>query len=85
MYGLVASIGVTVLIATFMPQVGGLGIFLSLLVGILGVVGLIQSTSEVLNNPDFDSPVFGALCLFAGLFNIFVSTLRLLLSFGSRD
>jgi modulator of FtsH protease len=85
LFGLLASVAVTILVATMMPQAGGLGIFLSLLIGFIGVIGLIQSTSEVLNNPDFDSPVFGALCLFAGLFNIFVSTLRLLLSFGSRD
>ena len=37
------------------------------------------------NNPDYDNPVQGALMLFAALFNIFVTALRLLLRFTSRD
>lgn len=54
-------------------------------VGIFGVVMLIYATSDVLNNPDFDHPVQGALMLFAALFNIFVSALHLLLRlFGGR-
>ncbi len=48
-------------------------------IGIFGVVMLIYATSDVLNNPDFDHPVQGALMLFAALFNIFVSALHLLL------
>ena len=54
-------------------------------IGIFGVVMLIYATSDVLNNPDFDHPVQGALMLFAALFNIFVSALHLLLRlFGGR-
>lgn len=54
-------------------------------IGIFGVVMLVYATSDVLNNPDFDHPVQGALMLFASLFNIFVSALHLLLRFfGGR-
>ncbi len=51
-------------------------------VGILGLFMLISATSEVLNNPEADSPIPGALMLFAGLFNVFYAVLRLLLFFA---
>ena len=50
-------------------------------IGIFGVVMLVYATSDVLNNPEFENPVQGALMLFAALFNIFVSALHLLLRF----
>jgi modulator of FtsH protease len=54
-------------------------------IGIFGVVMLVYATSDVLNNPDYDQPVQGALMLFAALFNIFVSALHLMLRFfGGR-
>jgi FtsH-binding integral membrane protein len=40
---------------------------------------LVFSTSSVLNTPDADSPIPGALMLFAGVFNVFVATLNILL------
>lgn len=53
---------------------GGLGIF--------GVFILMHATSEVLHNPEADSPIPGALMLFSGLFNVFVSALHLLMFFA---
>jgi FtsH-binding integral membrane protein len=83
--GIVVSVLAAILINTLLLHSGALGVFLSILIGIFGVLTLVYATSDVLNNPDFDSPVAGALMLFASLFNIFVSTLRVLLSFSSRD
>ena len=85
MSGIIASIAVSILLNALFLHSGLMGVFISALIGIFGVFGLVYATSEVLNNPDFDSPVRGALMLFASLFNIFVSTLRVLLSFSSRD
>lgn len=56
---------------------------ISLGVGIYGVLGLVYSTSTVLNDPEYKNPFYGALSLFASLFNIFVSVLRLLLYFSN--
>ena len=66
-------------------QLGFLGTLLSIGIGIFGVFVLVFATSDVLNNPEADSPVPGALMLFSGLFNVFVSVLSLLLSFGGDD
>ena len=63
----------------------GLGLLITIGIGIFGVISLVYATSDVLNNPDYDNPVQGALMLFAALFNIFVTALRLLLRFTSRD
>jgi modulator of FtsH protease len=64
-----------------------LSVVISIGIGILGVLMLVYATSEVLNNPDYQNPVQGALMLFAALFNIFVSALRLMLRLygGGRD
>jgi len=63
--------------------------FLSMLIagaiGIFGVFVLVNATSQVLNNPEYHEPVAGALMLFAGLFNVFVAILHLLLAFAGRD
>jgi FtsH-binding integral membrane protein len=40
---------------------------------------LVYSTSTVLSTHDADSPIPGALMLFAGVFNVFVATLNILL------
>ena len=56
--------------------------------GALGVFTLVYSTSMVLRSPEVDSPLPGALMLFAGVFNIFVATLNILLRLlggGRRD
>ena len=60
-------------------HIGFLGMLISLAVGAFGVFILVYSTSSVLSTPDADSPIPGALMLFAGVFNIFVATLNILL------
>jgi FtsH-binding integral membrane protein len=54
-------------------------------IGIFGVFILVNTTSQVLNNPEYDEPTMGALMLFAGLFNVFVAIIHLLLIFTGRD
>ena len=85
MTGMFVSILVAIELNTFFLHLTILGTIISIGIAIFGVVLLIFATSEVLTDPGFDSPVRGALMLFAALFNIFVSALRLLLSFTSRD
>ena len=60
-------------------DIGLLGMAISAGIGIFGVFILVFSTSSVLNTPDADSPIPGALMLFAGVFNVFVATLNILL------
>ena len=69
----------------FFFQLSILTTLISLGIGILGVFTLVYATSDVLNNPEADSPIPGALMLFAGIFNVFYATLMLLLSFSGRD
>ena len=62
---------------------------ITLLVGgaiaVLGTFMLVFSTSSVLNNPEADSPIPGALMLFSGIFNVFVGVLSVLMSLGGDD
>ena len=69
-----------------MPM-GFLGMLIAAGIGAMGVVAIVSSTSEILNNPDIDTPVPGALMLFGGVFMIFQAVLFLLISLagGSRD
>lgn len=60
-------------------NIGVLGMLVSFGIGAFGVCVLVFSTSSVLNTPDADSPIPGALMLFAGVFNVFVATLNILL------
>jgi modulator of FtsH protease len=60
-------------------HIGFVGILIGLGIGALGVFTLVYSTSAVLRSPDADSPIPGALMLFAGVFNIFVAALNILL------
>jgi FtsH-binding integral membrane protein len=68
-------------------HIGFLGILIGLGIGALGVFTIVYSTSAVLRSPDADSPIPGALMIFAGVFNVFVATLNILLRVmgGSRD
>lgn len=86
MTGLTIGLLAAILLNMFL-QVGFLGLLISFGVGALGVLMLIAATSDVLNDPDYNNPVQGALMLFAALFNIFVSLLNILLRLfgGSRD
>jgi len=60
-------------------HIGVMGIVIALGIGALGVFTLVYSTSAVLTSPDADSPIPGALMLFAGVFNVFVAALNILL------
>jgi FtsH-binding integral membrane protein len=53
-------------------------------IGILGAAQLTYATAQILNNPQFRDPMLGALCLFAGLFNLFQAILSILLSSNRR-
>jgi len=78
-----AIIGVIVL--NMFLKIGPFGMLISGAIGIFGVFILVNATSQVLNNPEYDEPVVGALMLFAGLFNVFVAIIHLLLAFAGRD
>ncbi|HLJ45076.1 MAG TPA: Bax inhibitor-1 family protein [Bryobacteraceae bacterium] len=78
MTGLFFAIIGAVILNSFL-NIGFLGILISAGIGIFGVCVLVFSTSSVLNSPDADSPIPGALMLFAGIFNVFVATLNILL------
>ena len=79
---------IAIVILNSFLHIGLLGILLSLGIGVLGVCTLVYSTSGVLRSADSDSPIPGALSLFAGIFNIFVATLNIALRLfggGRRD
>jgi len=61
------------------PMSGGFGLFILLGVGVLGTLQLLWATSSVLRDPDFRDPAYGALALFAGLFNLFQVILSVLI------
>jgi modulator of FtsH protease len=87
MVGLFFSIMGAMILNAFL-NIGVLGILISFGIGIFGVCILVYSTSNVLSTPDADSPIPGALMLFAGVFNVFVATLNILLRLfggGRRD
>ena len=78
MAGLFFSTIAIILLNSFL-HIGILGIVVSLGIGVLGVCTLVYSTSSVLRSAAGDSPIPGALSLFAGMFNVFVATLNILL------
>jgi modulator of FtsH protease len=78
MAGLFFAIVGAVLLNSFL-NIGMLGILISFGVGAFGVFVLVFSTSSVLKTPDADSPSPGSLMLFAGVFNVFVAALNILL------
>jgi len=78
MAGLFFSIIGAVVLNSFL-NIGFVGVLISLGIGALGVFSLVYSTSGVLRTPDADSPIPGALMLFAGVFNVFIATLNILL------
>jgi FtsH-binding integral membrane protein len=84
MVGLFFSIMGATLLNAFL-NIGVLGLLISFAIGMFGVCILVYATSDVLHTPDADSPIPGALMLFAGVFNVFVATLNILLRlFGGR-
>lgn len=84
MLGIFVSIAAATLLNAFHPM-GALGTLIAAAIGIFGVFTLVYATSDVLNNPAADSPIPGALMLFAGLFNIFVAIINLLTRFDRRS
>lgn len=60
-------------------HIGFAGILIAVGIGALGVFTLVYSTSAVLRSSYLDSPIPGALMLFASVFNIFVAALNILL------
>jgi modulator of FtsH protease len=78
MVGLFFAIMGAVILNSFL-HIGVLGMLISFGIGVFGVCVLVFSTSSVLRTPDADSPIPGALMLFAGVFNVFVATLNILL------
>ncbi len=60
-------------------HIGVIGVLIAIAIGAIGVFTLVYSTSTVLRSPMADSPIPGALMLFAGVFNVFVATLSILL------
>jgi modulator of FtsH protease len=83
MLGISISIIAAIVLNAFL-NIGVLGMLIAAGIGILGVCILVYATSEVLNNPYADSPIPGALFLFAGLFNVFVAILNIVLRLNRR-
>ena len=83
MMGIFVSIAAAVILNAFL-NIGVLGILIAAGIGVFGVCILVYATSAVLHNPAADSPIPGALMLFAGLFNIFVAILNILLRLNRR-
>jgi uncharacterized protein len=85
--GLMLGISISIIAAMVLNaflHIGLLGILIAAGIGIFGVCILVYATSDVLNNPAADSPIPGALFLFAGLFNVFVAILNILLRLDRR-
>jgi FtsH-binding integral membrane protein len=85
--GLMTGIFVSIVAATLLNlflNIGVLGILIAAGIGVFGACILVYATSDVLHNPLADSPIPGALILFAGLFNIFVAILNILLRVNRR-
>ncbi len=78
MIGLFFSVIGAMILNSFL-QIGFLGILIAVGIGAVGVVALVTSTSAILQSADGDMAIPGALALFAGVFNIFVATLNILL------
>ena len=86
--GLMLGISVSLIAAIILNgflNIGVLGILIAAGIGVMGVCILVYATSDVLNNPEADSPIPGALILFAGLFNVFVAILNILLRMNRRQ
>lgn len=78
MTGVFFSVLGAIIVNSFL-HIGFAGILIAVGIGALGVFTLVYATSNVLRSPYVDSPIPGALMLFAGVFNIFVAALNILL------
>lgn len=79
--GMGAVLFCAVLLNGLLFHLAFLHLALSVAVGVFGVLILVYATAE-LKNKDVDDGVEGALILFAGLFNVFVSILQVLVAVG---
>jgi modulator of FtsH protease len=84
MVGLFFSVIGAIILNSFM-QIGILGILIAVGIGAIGVIALVVSTSTILQSGDADMAIPGALALFAGVFNVFVATLNILLRLFDGD
>lgn len=78
--GLFWSLLVAIPVNAYMLGSGGFHMAILLGIGALGTMQLLWATATVLRDPDFKEPGYGALALFAGLFNLFQVILSLLMS-----
>lgn len=78
MAGIFFSILGAIILNSFL-HIGFAGILIAVGIGALGVFTLVYATSAVFSSPYIDSPIPGALMLFAGVFNVFVAALNILL------
>ncbi len=85
-FGIFAGIMGAIVLNMFMA-LSIIGTLIAVGIGVMGVIALVSSTSEVIHNSELRSPVPSALMLFSGVFMIFQSVLYLLMSFagGRRD
>ncbi|MGE0489024.1 MAG: Bax inhibitor-1 family protein [Vulcanimicrobiota bacterium] len=83
MAGTFGALVLAIPVNAFFLHSGVVSNLISAALGVFGTVCLAHVTSAIANDPDFDDPAAAALCLFAGLFNLFQAVLSLLL--GSRD
>ena len=83
MLGISVSLVAAIILNAFL-NIGMLGMLIAAGIGILGVCILVYATSNVLNSADADSPIPGALMLFAGLFNVFIAILNILIRLNRR-
>ncbi len=84
LWGCFAAITVGIFANYFLIHSGVINTLLTIGIGCFGAATLVYSTSDIIHDPEYDNPAYGALCLFASLFNIFQSVLYLLIS-GKRD
>ncbi|MCJ8332408.1 MAG: Bax inhibitor-1 family protein [Lentisphaeria bacterium] len=84
MIGMFMSI-IGAIILSFVFPMGIFGIIISAIIGIFGVLILVFATSSIIHDDSLDSPIPGALMLFAGLFNVFTAIIHLLMAFSGRD
>ena len=85
--GLMLGISISIIAAMVLNaflNIGMVGMLIAAGIGIFGVCILVYATSDVLHNANADSPIPGALILFAGLFNVFVAILNILLRLNRR-
>lgn len=86
MTGMFVSLAGAIALSMFTGWTGGvLGLVISAGVGIFGVLILFYATSDIIYSDDIDSPITGAVMLFAGLFNVFVAMVRILMYFAGGD